>query len=78
MDSSTKNIVFSKAGATITCPVCQKIATYQIGQLDRNEWAKHRGKYWCKECRALPAHIPNFSSLGQTDTNDIDKLLEMI
>jgi hypothetical protein len=73
--SLTKNIVFSKAGATITCPVCQKTATYQIGQLDRNEWAMVRGKYRNKDCWALP--VPHFDSLDNS-TNDLDKLLELL
>ncbi len=78
MDYSTKNIVFSKKGATLTCPVCQKTATYQIGQLDRDEWVKVRGKYRCKECRALPVHVPSFGSLKKNNTTDIDQLLEMV
>ena len=79
---STKNITYSKAGATITCPVCQDSNTYQIGQLDREKWALVRGKYRCADCRAMPAHVPVFSTpIGSTDEateTDIDKLLSMV
>lgn len=54
-----KNITFSKAGATLTCPYCGKQATYQIGQLDRDEWKKDmytRGKWVCKDDYWKPVH----------------------
>lgn len=53
----TKNISFSVAGATLTCPYCEKQATYMIGQLDRDEWRKDeytRGKWVCKDCYWKP------------------------
>lgn len=76
MTFSPKNITYSKDGATITCPVCQKTATYQIGQLDREEWVLVRGKYKCSDCRAIPMPTPIFAMAREQD--DIDKLLEML
>jgi hypothetical protein len=73
--SLIRPITFSKAGATIICPVCQKTATYQIGQLDREEWKMVRGKYRDKNCWALP--VPHFGSLNN-GTTDIDQLLAML
>lgn len=85
---STKNISFSKAGATLTCPYCEKQATYQIGQLDREEWRKDmytRGKWVCKDCywkpvkrATTPPPLGSFPSLQASEPEDIDKLLEMI
>lgn len=57
--SPIKNITFSAAGATLTCPYCEKQATYPIGQLDRNEWIKDeytRGKWVCKDDYWKPVH----------------------
>jgi hypothetical protein len=84
MDSSTKNIVFSKAGATLTCLICGDSDTYQIGQLDRDKWAKGRhNHYVCKTCRKLPPHVLVFPNLlwqeSQIEKVDsIEDLLEMI
>lgn len=72
----TKNISFSVAGATLTCPYCEKQATYMIGQLDRDEWRKDeytRGKWVCKDCYWKPVHrattpppVGHFPSLQPT------------
>ena len=83
MDSSTKNVTYSKAGATLTCATCGKSATYQIGQLDTDEWAKVRGKYRCKDCRYIPTHVPAFpGSIAPVESepvkDDITELLEML
>ena len=80
MTSSNKNITFSKAGATLTCLVCGDTDTYQIGQLDRDKWARGvRGKYRCKTCRAIPPYVPMFPpSIGSEPKEDIDKLMDMI
>lgn len=74
MTSLTKNITFSKNGATLTCPRCQKTGTYQIGQLDREEWALIKGKYRCRDCRDF-YKVPEPVSRSK---EDIDKLMEMI
>jgi hypothetical protein len=87
-----KNITFNKAGATLTCPYCGKQATYQIGQLDTEEWKKDmytRGKYVCKDCYWKPVHrattpppVGHFPSLEpkekpKEEKSTLDELLDM-
>lgn len=72
-----KNITFNKDGATITCPRCQKTGTYQIGQLDRDEWALIKGKYRCRDCRDFYV-VPEPIATPIEPEDDINKLLEMI
>jgi hypothetical protein len=71
------NITYSKAGATLTCPICQDSDTYQIGKLDRQKWAVERKKYVCQTCRTVGRPTPVFAQL-RGEQNDIDKLLELI
>lgn len=91
--SPIKNITFSAAGATLTCPYCGKQATYQIGQLDRDEWKKDeytRGKWVCKDdywkpvhrATTLPpmGHFPSLQPQGEPkqEKSDLDTLMDMI
>lgn len=89
---TTKNITFSKAGATLTCPYCEKQATYPIGQLDTDEWKKDqytRGKYVCKDDYWKPVHgattpppVGHFPSLHKDQPkegkSELDELMDMI
>lgn len=77
MTSSTKNLSFSKAGATLVC-ICGDTDTYRIGQLDREKWAnegvKTRNKWWCLACRQKDHPI----LMGSRPNNELDKLMELL
>lgn len=90
---SIKNIIFSAAGATLTCPYCGKQATYQIGKLNRDEWKKDeytRGKLVCKDDywklvgrATIPIPVGHFPSLQpkekpKEEKSELDELLDMI
>jgi predicted RNA-binding Zn-ribbon protein involved in translation (DUF1610 family) len=91
--SPTKNITFSAAGATLTCPHCGNQATYQIGQLDRDKWKKDEythGKWVCKDCHWKPVHhittpppVGHFPSLHKDEEpkeekSDLDTFMELL
>lgn len=86
--SSTKNQTYSKAGTTLTCPGCEKQATYKIGEFNNDDWVKHRGKWWCADCASKwhPVYIPSFhpahavaeKRVEAEEKADINQLMEML
>ena len=80
MDYSTRNITFSKDGATLTCPICGDSDTYQIGELDKDKWTTGRhNKYYCQVCIIMKMPTPNFFKQEYHEPEeDIDKLMDMI
>ena len=77
--SSTKNMVFSAKGVTLTCPVCLDSDTYKIGELDRKKWARGRNNaYTCADCRVKQSRPVHIFAHPDKQTNDLDQLMEMI